>query len=110
MPEFALFFSYTPETWAALLTKPADRTQAVREGIEAVGGRLDGLWYMLGKDDGMVLFDVPDASAAAAVSLAVNSSGSFSSVRTQQLLAAGELPDVLNTADTVRSSYRRPGD
>lgn len=110
MPEFALFFSYTPETWAALLTKPADRTEAVREGVEAAGGRLDGLWYMLGEDDGMVLFDAPDASAAAAVSLAVNSTGALSSVRTQQLLAAGELPDVLSAAGTVRGSYRRPGD
>ncbi|MDD7967642.1 GYD domain-containing protein [Actinomycetospora lemnae] len=110
MPEFALFFSYTPQTWAALLTKPADRTEAVRELVEGVGGRLDGLWYMLGEDDGMVLFDVPDASAAAALSLAVNSSGAFSSLRTQQLLAAGDLPGVLDTADTARSAYRRPGD
>ena len=110
MPEFALFFSYTPETWAALLTKPVDRTQAAREVVEAVGGRFDGLWYMLGADDGIVLFDAPDASAAGAVSLAITSSGSFSSVRTQQLLAAGDLPDVLSTADTARGSYRRPGD
>lgn len=109
MPEFVMFFSYTPETWAALLTKPADRTEAVRELVEGVGGRFDALWYMLGEDDGMVLFDVPDASDAAALSLAVNSSGSFSSLRTQQLLSAGELPDVLNTADAARASYRRPG-
>ena len=110
MPEFALFFSYTPETWDALLTKPVDRTEAVRELVEGVGGRLDGLWYMLGEDDGIVLFDAPDASAAAAVSLAVNSTGACSSLRTQQLLAAGDLPDVLSTADTARGSYRRPGD
>lgn len=110
MPEFALFFSYSPETWAALIAKPADRTEAVRELAEGVGARLDGLWYMLGKDDGMVLFEAPDASAAAALSLAVNSTGAFSSLRTQQLFGAGELPDVLSTADTARSSYRRPGD
>jgi uncharacterized protein with GYD domain len=110
MPEFALFFSYTPETWAALLSKPADRTDAVRELVEGVGGRLDGLWYTLGADDGMVLFDAPDAPAAAALSLAVNSTGSFSSLRTQQLIAAGDLPNVLTTADTARGSYRRPGD
>jgi uncharacterized protein with GYD domain len=110
MPEFALFFSYSPETWASMITKPTDRTDAVRELVEGVGGRLDGLWYMLGEDDGMVLFDAPDPSAAAALSLAVNSTGAFSSLRTQQLLSAGELPDVLNTADTARSSYRRPGD
>ncbi|GLZ44318.1 GYD domain-containing protein [Actinomycetospora sp. NBRC 106375] len=110
MPQFALFFSYTPETWAALLTKPADRTAAVREAVEGVGGTLDALWYMLGEDDGMVLFEVPDASAAAALSLAVTSSGSFSSVRTAQLIAAGDLPDVLTAAGTARGGYRRPGD
>jgi uncharacterized protein with GYD domain len=110
MAEFALFCSYTPETWAGMMTKPSDRTEAVRELVDGVGGRLDGLWYMLGEDDGIVLFDAPDAQAAAALALAVNSSGAFSSLRTQQLFAAGDLPDMLSAADTARGRYRRPGE
>jgi hypothetical protein len=46
---------------------------------------LESLYYMLGDHDGIVIFDVPDADAAAAVALLVTSSGAFRSVSTHLL-------------------------
>jgi uncharacterized protein with GYD domain len=108
--KFALFFSYTPSTWAKMLENPNDRTPAVSSLVEGVGGKLEALYYMLGEKDGLVLFDVPDAESAGALALAVNSSGAFSSVQTTQLIAAGDLPDVLRAANSARGQYQRPGD
>ena len=110
MPKFALFFSYTPDTWAKMIESPQDRTSAVSASIEAVGGKLEALYYMLGEKDGFVLFSAPDAESAGALALAVNSSGAFNSVQTSQLIEAGDLPSVLRTAGSARGDYRRPGD
>jgi len=110
MSKFAMFFSYTPETWAKMIGNPNDRTAAVSALVEGVGGKLEVLYYMLGERDGFLVFDAPDPESAAALALAVNSSGAFSSVQTNQLIEAGDLPSVLRTADSARGGYRRPGE
>jgi uncharacterized protein with GYD domain len=110
MAKFAIFFSYKPETWDRMMMKPAERTAAVRQLTESVGGSLESVYYMLGDRDGFVVFDVPDTAAAAAVSVAVTSTGAFSHLETRQLIAAEDLPSLLEKAASARESYRRPGD
>jgi uncharacterized protein with GYD domain len=109
MAKFAIFFSYTPETWSQMLTKPGDRASAVRDALSSVGGSFESLYFMFGDRDGFTVFDAPDADAAAAVSIAVTSSGAFSHVDTRQLITPEDLPAVLEKAGTLRESYRVPG-
>jgi uncharacterized protein with GYD domain len=45
MPLYMSQFAYTPEAWAALVDNPEDRSAAVRELTEAMGGRLLS-WYL----------------------------------------------------------------
>jgi uncharacterized protein with GYD domain len=106
---FALFFSYSADTWAKMIDNPHDRTDAVRSLVEDVGGSLVGLYYMWGEKDGIVLFSAPDAGTAGALALAVTSTGAFTSVQTTQLIGADELVEVLRTAGTARGRYVRPG-
>jgi uncharacterized protein with GYD domain len=110
MAKFAIFFSYKPETWDRMLMKPGERTAAVRQLAESVGGSLEKIYYMFGDRDGFVVLDVPDSSTAAAVSVAVSSTGAFSHLETRQLIAAEDLPALLEKAASARESYRRPGD
>lgn len=110
MAKFAIFFSYKPETWDRMLMKPGERTAAVRQLTESVGGSLESIYYMFGDRDGFVVFDVPDSATAAAVSVAVSSTGAFSHLETRQLLAAEDLPSLLEKAASARESYRRPGE
>jgi hypothetical protein len=42
--------------------------------------------------------------------VAVTSTGAFSHLETRQLIAAEELPSLLEKAASARESYRRPGD
>ncbi|MCD2193086.1 GYD domain-containing protein [Actinomycetospora endophytica] len=109
MQKFAMFFSYSPETWAKMMAKPEDRTSAVSAAVEGVGGKLDSLYFMMGEKDGFVLFSVPDTGTAAALALAVNSTGAFDSVQTTQLIDAVDLPGVLRVAGNARGTYQRPG-
>jgi uncharacterized protein with GYD domain len=109
MAKFVLFFSYTPEAWSKMIEKPGDRMAAARAAVEPAGGTLDAIWFMFGEHDGMALFAAPDAEAAAAVSIAVGSTGAFRSPRTHQLVDPQRMPAVLETAGRAREAYRPPG-
>jgi uncharacterized protein with GYD domain len=107
MAKFAVFFSFKGETIKALMDHPSDRAAAVSKLCEAAGGRMDAYYLMFGDWDGFVIADVPDSRAAAAVSLAVSSSGAFDRIETHELLEPGELAGVLSTASSL--TYTPPG-
>jgi uncharacterized protein with GYD domain len=109
MAKFAVFFSYKPETWNQMLMKPGDRAAAVRDMVSTVGGSLESLYFMFGDRDGFVVVDVPDSGTAAAVAIAVNSTGAFSHLETRELISPEDLPAVLEKAAGTRESYRPPG-
>ena len=102
MAKFAIFFTYKPETWDRMLMKPGERTAAVRQLVESVGGSLESIYYMFGDRDGFVVLDVPDPNAAAALAIAANSTGAFSHLETRELIAPEDLPSVLEKAASAR--------
>ena len=75
----------------------------------SVGGSIEAFYFMFGDRDGFVVVDVPDAEAAAALAVAVSSSGAFSQLDTRQLVAPEDLPSVLEKAARARETYRPPG-
>jgi uncharacterized protein with GYD domain len=90
MPYYLIQVAYTPEAWAAQLKNPQDRTTVVRPMMERVGGRLESLYYAFGEYDVFVTIEVPDNVSAAAVALAVGSSGAFKTVKTTPLMTVEE--------------------
>ena len=107
MPLYLSRFSYTPETWARLITRPEDRRAAAQAYIESVGGKLHGFWYAFGTHDGYNLWEAPDNVSMAAVALAISAGGALSSFETTTLLTVDETLDALRRAEQVR--YRPPG-
>jgi uncharacterized protein with GYD domain len=80
----------------------------VRETLKGVGGTLEAYYVMFGQYDGCVIIDAPDSIAAAAVVVAVGSSGAFSHLETHELLTAGQLNEVLDKAKGL--TYTAPGE
>ncbi len=109
MPKYAILASFTPESWAAMVNNPSDRTAAVRKAAEAAGGKLESLHFMFGEHDALVILAAPDAASQAAISIAVASSGAFSSFSTRELIEPGDLPGILAKAKQVAASYSPPG-
>ncbi len=107
MAKFAVFFTFKGETIKAMMDSPSDRAAVVSRLCEAAGGRMDAYYIMFGGWDGFVIVDVPDSKAAAAISLAVSSTGAFARLETHELLEAGELDGVLSTA--AGFTYTPPG-
>ncbi|MCI4372049.1 MAG: GYD domain-containing protein [Thermoplasmata archaeon] len=107
MPLYMFQFAYSPESWAALVKKPEDRSAAVDALAKSVGGRLVSLFYHMGDYDGTAIIEAPDDMAANAAIMASVASGGIRSSRTTRLYSPKELVDILGRAG--KAPYRPPG-
>lgn len=107
MALYLLEFRYTPDAWRALTRQPADRSEGIEKLCRTYGGRLVDLYYSFSDVDGVVLIDVPDHPAAAALALTAFSQGHIETYRMIPLLTAVEAVDVMHKAGAV--AYAAPG-
>ena len=101
-----LQFSYAPETMAALVKRPTDRTEVIRKLATKLGGTLVGAWLCFGEYDGLAIIEGHDSVSAAACAMAVSASGAFSAVKTTELLTAEEGMAAMRKADGL--GYKPP--
>jgi uncharacterized protein with GYD domain len=97
--------SYTAEGLKGLQKdKASGRKAAVSKAAEALGGKLEALYYAFGEDDVVAILDLPDNVSASALSLAVSASG-IVRTRTTPLLTVDETDQALQKS----VNYRAPG-
>ena len=106
MPVYMTQFAYTPEAWAALVSRPEDRSKVLGELLERFGGRLICFYYAFSEYDGVAIFEAPDETAAAAALLAVIGPGHDKSIKTTALLTVEQAMEGMRRARGVR--YRPP--
>jgi uncharacterized protein with GYD domain len=109
MPKYAIFFSLPGDTVARFIDNPSDRSEAVKAMTDAVGGSVLGYYWMLGKPDGLLIVEVPDSQTAAAISLAVGSTGAVSGLETHELFESSELAALAEKAKSIQATYTPPG-
>lgn len=107
MAKFAVFFRFKGEAVKAMMDHPSDRAAVVRGLCESAGASMDAYYLMFGAWDGFVIADAPDSRTAAAISLAVTSTGAFAELETHELIEPGELGGILSTAAGL--TYTAPG-
>ncbi len=107
MPLYMSQFAYTPEAWAALTRDPQDRSAAVGALMESMGGRLVAFYHSFGEYDGVIVFESPDDTSAAAGVLAAVSPGHVKAIKTTTLLSVEDAMEAMRRAGGV--TYRRPG-
>ena len=109
MPLFLVQFSYTSRAIKGLVERPDEDHAAGAAGlVGSLGGKLLGYWYSLGEFDGVVLFEAPDQSTAASVSIAVGGSGEVSRLQTTALLTMAEARDASRKA--ASATHLPPGE
>ena len=109
MAKYAVFFTYSSDAWARMINNPGDRTAAVRQLADSLGGSLESAYWMFGAHDGIVIVDVPDSVRAAALSVAVGSTGSFKHLETHELFSQDQLGQMLSHAKNAAQAYQPPG-
>ena len=80
------------------------RVDAVKKTIKGLGGKVQSFHFAFGADDAYVIVELPDNIAAAALGLAVSSTG-LTSVKTVVLLTPGEIDE----AAKRQVAYTPPG-
>ena len=105
MGMYLLKASYTTEGVKGLLKSGGSaRRASIEELIASLGGKMESFYYAFGDPDVYVIADLPDATTAAAIALAVNSVGAVQ-VSTTVLLTPSEIDD----ATKMSVDYRPPG-
>jgi uncharacterized protein with GYD domain len=108
---FCFTAQYTPHALNAIMENPTtNRHEAMKKLVEAAGGKLISM-YSMGADGpgAMVIFDVPDPSAAAAISGIVVASGVAHNAKLTRLMTQEEVTHVRHTAAKLREAYKPPG-
>jgi uncharacterized protein with GYD domain len=105
MAHYLFSASYTEKGLAGLVKEgAASRIKALEDAAKSVGGQLEAMYWSFGKSDVVVLVELPDNAAAAALSTTVAASG-IAGVTTTVLLTAGEVDKALG----MHPRYRAPG-
>ena len=105
MPKYMIQASYTADGLKGLMKdKGSGRLAAVRQAVEAAGGKLEAFYFSFGKADAVVIADLPDNATAASIALAASASG-MARATTTALLTVEEM----DRAVTKKVAYRAPG-
>lgn len=107
MATYLVQASYSADATAAMLAKPQDRAAAVRPMIKRMGGKLVGMWFAFGDYDIVAIVDLPDNVSAAALSMAIGSSGALSAYRTTPLISSADGVEAMKQAGGA--GYKPPG-
>jgi uncharacterized protein with GYD domain len=108
---FCMTGQYTPKSLNAIMENPkTNRYEAAKNLIEAAGGKLISMYSTASEGPGvLVIFDVPDPSAAPAISGTVVAAGAIHNVSLIRLWTQDEIVKVRQTASQLRGKYSPPG-
>jgi uncharacterized protein with GYD domain len=90
MPSYLVQVAYTPESVAALVANPQDRTEAIGKVVKKLGGKPGKLYLSFGDYDVVGIYEMPDNVSAAAFAMAISSGGACKSVKTTPLMTGEE--------------------
>ena len=92
-------FAYTAEAWKALVKEPEDRATVFAQHAEKMGGRMVAYYYCMGEYDGLVIFEAPDETTAAAILFTVISPGHLKTTRTTALMSVESTLEAMRRAN-----------
>ena len=95
-------FSYKSETVGNLIKNPEDRSLAVGNLVEKLGGKMLGFYYSFGDYDGLLIVDMPDDVSLAATSIAAFAGGGTTKLKTTILMSVKEAMSAMKKATGVK--------
>ena len=108
MQPYLFQVSYTADAWAKQLKNPVNRIEAVRPLFEKAGGKIVCAYYAFGPTDLYVIAELPDNQTAAALSLAVASSGAFTRCETTPLMSIEDGVSAIAKGGEYTGVYKPP--
>ena len=100
MPFYLHQIGYTPEALARLIGSPQDHFEAIRGPIEKLGGKIKDSYFAFDPYDAVLITEMPDNVAAAAIALAFSAGGALRNCQTTALMTNSEALDAMRKAGT----------
>lgn len=107
MAKYLFQATYTSEAWAAQVSNPHNRMEAVRPVIERLGGRMECAYYAFGEYDVVAIVEMPNNVSMAAFSLAAAAGGAVKALKTTPLMTVEEGIEAMRKASGT--GYSPPG-
>jgi uncharacterized protein with GYD domain len=109
MPKHLIRATHTVEGLKGLLKEGgSNRRKAIAQSAEAVGGKLENMYYAFGDTDLFVILDLPDNVTATTASLVSNIPG-MSKNSITVLITPEEVDQAVDLAKEKMAAYRPPG-
>ena len=83
-------FAYKSETVGNLIKNPEDRSVAVKNLVEKLGGKLLAFYYTYGEYDGFLIVDMPDNVSTLATVMTAFSGGGTAKLKTTVIITVEE--------------------
>ena len=100
--------TYTSASIKAMVDNPTDRSEVLAKACTAFGGKMLHFLMAFGEDDAIVICELQDDVAAAAIAAQVSAAGSCSKINTVQLLSVEDWVKSCTMARDVASDYKAP--
>ncbi len=95
-------FSYKSETVDKLLKNPEDRSIAVKQLVEKLGGKLLAFYFSFGDYDGVIIADMPDNISGLATTMVSFAAGGTAKLKTTILITVEEALAAMRKASGLR--------
>jgi uncharacterized protein with GYD domain len=106
MAKFLVQASYSVEGTQGLLKEGGSkRRAAIQDAVQALGGKLEAIYFALGDTDVFLIVEAPDAASVMGLSMVARAAGALSTGKTTQLFTAEEM----DKAVKAKINYRKPG-
>lgn len=109
MALFITYASYSTSGAQGLISKPEDRAKAIEGLVGKIGGKIVALYMTTGRNDIVLVTEAPDGADVVAVSMAVSSTGSLSSIETVRAWTSADFVAIAEKAGTLTGAYTPPG-
>ena len=104
MNHYLIQGSYAAPSIRAMTQNPHDREAKASTLIASAGGRLLHFFSAMGESDWLVICELPDDTAATAVSMTIGASGAMSETRTVKLMTVEKAMAAMQMAKTLAYS------
>jgi uncharacterized protein with GYD domain len=95
-------FSYKSETVGKLIINPEDRSVAVKQLVEKLGGKMLAFYYSYGDYDGLIIAEMPDNVSGLATTMAAFAAGGTAKIKTTVLISVEEAMAAMKKASELK--------
>ena len=95
-------FSYKSGTVGKLMKNPEDRSVAVKQLVEKLGGKMLAFYYSYGDYDGLIIAEMPDSVSGLATTMAAFAAGGTAKLKTTVLISVEEAMAAMKKASGLK--------